>query len=336
LTEQVLVTGATGFIGHHLVGHLLQLGHQVTCLVRPTSDLSGLDQTRLRFVQGDLTGPDSLATAVAGVAVVYHLGGALTARRAQDFHRVNADGPAHLAAACARRPNPPTLVLLSSLAAAGPSPAGRSRTELDPPAPVSDYGRSKLAGEQAAARYAGRLPVTIVRAGWVFGEWDRDTLRIFRLVGYGLHPVPVAPSNRYSMIHGSDLAALLVLAAECGERCAPDGDPEMGLYYAAAEPSLDYAGIGRQVAAALGRGEPRIVHLPRPLTLALAGVPQMVSNLLNRPPSIVNLDKAREGFTGSWDCSPEKARLQLGFTPAASMEERMRQTASWYQQQGWL
>jgi nucleoside-diphosphate-sugar epimerase len=334
LTERVLVTGATGFIGHHLVGQLLQLGHPVTCLVRPTSDLTGLDRARLRLLPGDLTDPDSLAAAAAQAEVVYHLAGALTARRAADFHQVNAAGPRLLAQACARQPNPPTLVLLSSLAAAGPSPAERPSTELDPAAPVSEYGRSKLAGEQAVRQFADRLPVTVVRPSWVFGEWDRDTLTVFRMVRFGLHLVPVNPSNRYSLIHAADLVSLLVLAAGRGERCGPQ--PGSGLYHAAAGLSLDYAGIGRAAAAAQGLRPPRIIRLPRPLTLAVAGVPQLLTDLLGRPPGIVNLDKAREGFAGSWDCSAEKARRQLGFAPAASLEERMHQTAAWYREQGWL
>jgi len=335
LTERVLVTGASGFIGHHLVGHLLGRGDRITCLVRPTSDTTSLDRSQLEFVQGDMTDPDSLQAAVSQAGVVYHLAGALTARRSQDLHHVNAEGLAHLAAACAQSPHPPVLVILSSLAAGGPSPARRARTEADPPMPVSNYGRSKLAGEQAAQAHAATVPITIVRAGWVFGEWDRDTLRIFRIVRYGLHPVPVARANRYSLIHATDLAELLAAAAQRGERCAP-GEPGRGLYYAAEGRTLDYAQIGRLAAAALGRRPPRVVHLPRLLTLSVAGIPQFANNLIGRAPGIVNLDKAREGFAGSWTCSPAKARQQLGFAPSASLEQRMRQTAEWYQEQGWL
>ncbi len=335
MTERALVTGATGFIGHHLTQRLIQRGDQVACLVRPTSDTSGLDREALAFILGDLRDPESLQAATAGAEVVYHLAAALTARRARDFRRVNADGVAALARACAGQRTPPRLVLLSSMAAAGPSPAGRPSTEADPPEPISDYGRSKLAGERAAREHADRLPVTIVRAPWVFGEWDRDTLRVFRFVRHGLHPIPVDRSNQYSLIHAADLATLVVLAAERGERCEP-GQSECGLYYASDARTLDYAGIGLLVAAALGHARPRLIRLPRSLTLAAAAIPQFTSGLLGRPPGIVNLDKAREGFAGSWTCSPEKARRQLGFAPAATLEERMRQTASWYQEQGWL
>jgi nucleoside-diphosphate-sugar epimerase len=336
LTERVLVTGATGFIGHHLVQHLIRRGDQVTCLVRSTSDTSTLDRSHLQFIVGDMGDPPSLRAAMAGAEVVYHLAGALTARRPQDFMRVNTTGLAALAEACTQQPNPPVLVILSSLAAGGPSPAGRARTEADPAGPVSHYGRSKLAGEQAAQVHASQVPVTIVRASWVFGEWDRDTLAIFRTVRLGLHLVPVRRSNRYSLIHAADLAGFLVLAAQRGERCGPDLPAGGGLYYAAAEPTLDYAGIGQMAAAAMERRRLRVLHLPRPLTLAMAGIPQLVTAALGRPPSIVNLDKAREGFAGSWVCSAEKAQRQLGFSPTASLADRMRQTASWYREQGWL
>ena len=283
-----------------------------------------------------MSDPTSLRAAMVGAQVVYHLAGALTARRPQDFQRVNSAGLAGLAEACAQRPDPPVLVILSSLAAGGPSPAGRPRTEEDPAGPVSHYGRSKLAGEQAARAHASQVPVTIVRASWVFGEWDRDTLAVFRTVRYGLHLIPVARTNRYSLIHAADLADFLVLAAQRGERCGPDLPAGGGLYYAAAEPTLDYAGIGRMAATAMERGRLRVLHLPRLLTLAMAGVPQLLSRALGRPPSIVNLDKAREGFAGSWVCSAEKAQRQLGFSPSAPLADRMRQTASWYQERGWL
>lgn len=335
MTERALVTGATGFIGHHLTQLLIQRGDRVTCLVRPTSNTSSLDRSQLEFLLGDLRDPQSLRAATAQVEVVYHLAAALTARSRADFQAVNTEGVAALARACAERTHPPRLVVLSSLAAAGPSPVDRPATESDPAAPVSHYGRSKLAGEQAAQQHAKQLPLTIVRAPWVFGAWDRDTLRVFRFLRYGLHPVPVDRSNRYSFIHASDLAALLVLASERGERCAP-GEPDRGLYYGADNRTLDYAGFGLLVAAAMSRGRPRVMFLPRGITLAMAALPSFFSGLLGRPPGIVNLDKAREGFAGSWACSPEKARQQLGFAPAATLEERLRQTVAWYREHGWL
>jgi nucleoside-diphosphate-sugar epimerase len=335
LDDPVLVTGATGFIGHHVVQTLLEQGEPVRCLVRPTSDLRTLPTERLSLAYGDITEPEGLATTVAGVKVVYHLAASLTARSAQAFHSVNEIGTRNLAEACARSGSTPVLVVLSSLAAAGPNPADRPRREGEPPAPVSHYGKSKLAGERAARAFSDRIPVTVVRAPIVFGERDRDVFKMFRLVRLGVHLIPVAPSQRYSLIHAADLAGLLARAAAGGERCRSDSESE-GLYYVGYPEALTYPELGSQLAQALGR--PRVVSLPvpKPIVWAAAAAFEAGSRLIGRRPSIINLDKAREAFAGSWSCSPTKAEQQVAFRPALPLSTRLKQTADWYRAEGWL
>src|SRR5581483_5661701 len=100
--------------------------------------------------------------------------------RRGDFFEVNERGTRFVAEACAAQTFPPRLVLVSSVAAAGPAPRGQVRTEADPPAPVSHYGRSKLAGERAAAKFAASVPITIVRPGVVFGPRDTGFVQVLR------------------------------------------------------------------------------------------------------------------------------------------------------------
>ena len=335
MNDRVLVTGATGFIGPHLVNALIEQGDQVTCLVRPTSDISRLPTAQLSLQIGDITDPSTLQPALAGVGVVYHLTAALTAKSAQGFHLVNEGGTRSLAEACTRSSLLPTLVVLSSLAAAGPNPGDRPRSEQDPSVPISNYGRSKLAGERAARAFGGSIPLTIVRAPIVFGEWDRDVFKMFRLVKLGVHLVPVAPNQRYSLIHAAELAHLLIQAAATGERAEP-GSEASGLYYAAYDEQLTYSELGILLAEALGRRRVRTLPVPRPLTWAVAAGFELASRLTGRPPDIINFDKAREGFAGSWSCSPGKAQQQLGFAPAQPLKSRLRQTAEWYRAQHWL
>lgn len=335
MNDRVLVTGATGFIGHHVVSALIEKGDQVTCLVRPTSDTSRLPTAQLSLRIGDITDPTTLEPALAGVGAVYHMAAALTAKSARGFHSVNEVGTRNLAEACARSSSSPTLVVLSSLAAAGPNPDDRPRSEHDPSLPISNYGRSKLAGEQAARALGGLIPLTIVRAPIVFGQWDRDVFKMFRLVKLGLHLIPVGPSQRYSLIHATDLARLLVQAAADGERVEP-GSESSGLYYAAYDEQPTYADLGIQLAEALGRRRVRSLRIPNFLAWTVAAGFELFARLSGQPPDIINFDKAREGFAGSWSCSPAKAHEQLGFKPAQPLPVRLRQTAEWYRAQGWL
>ena len=140
---RVLVTGATGFIGSNLTAHLVERGDEVTCLVGGSSRREPLERLGVRFAVGDVRDAAAVRAAVRGADVVYHLAGIITAFRPAEMMEVNAEAFRNVAAGCADCETPPTLVAVSSLAAVGPSPPDRARTESDPPAPVSHYGRAK-------------------------------------------------------------------------------------------------------------------------------------------------------------------------------------------------
>ena len=336
--ESVLVTGASGFIGQHLVRRLIERGDRVSCLVRATSRIDELRSAGAQLITGDVTDRAGIESALAAsqAGVVFHLAGLVKALRTEDFLRVNAGGVEAVAAACADRADPPVLVVVSSLAAAGPGAVERPRVEGDSPAPVSAYGRSKLAGEQAAARYAARLSISVVRPPIVFGPGDRGVLEMFRPIARsGLHVVPGRAERRVSLIHVADLVALLLLAAEKGERLHPDGAPGQGVYFVAAEHDPTYAELGQAMARALGKKRATVVHLPGPL-VRLVGLCGDSLGRVRQRPGWVNSDKMAEALAGSWTCSSAKARTQLGWSPAATLAERLRETAQWYRQAGWL
>ena len=336
---KVLVSGASGFIGYHLTKALLAHGDEVTCLVRRASDLSRIESLDVKLAYGDVTEPGSLSGIVAGKTIVYHLAGLVSAFGSEQFHRVNEEGVRNMAAACAELSDPPVLLAVSSLAAAGPAGQGRPRTEEDPPGPVSNYGRSKRAGELAAEEFADRVPTTIVRPPIVFGEADKNCLDMFLSIKRcRLHFVPSRVARKFSFIHAADLARLLILAAEQGKRLVP---PENGVsgskgyYFADSGEHPSYHELGKMIGTALGYRHTFSVSCGPLLVWTIAAVGELAGRIRRRP-ALLGIDKAREATAGSWACCGKKAADELGFSVAKPLAERFRETAQWYRNENWL
>lgn len=337
---EALVTGGTGFIGDHLVRKLLERGDQVKALVRNPDRGRRLEEQDVRLIQGDVTDLDSLRGAVADVSVVYHLAGITKAFTAREYYDVNKAGVSNIARACAERDEPPVLLVVSSLAAVGPVGNGRFHEEGDEPQPVSLYGRSKLAGEKSAERYAGDVPTTIVRPPIVFGEQDKACLEMFKTVAKsGIHPVPGYFPKNYSMIHVEDLVQAIILAADRGKRMGGgDGTAKsegVGYYFAACDEHPTYYQLGRMIGTALGRRRTLTIPFATPVVRVVGAFGELAGRVRGQP-AVMNWDKSREATAGSWICSPEKAKQELGFEVTCSLSERLGQTAKWYREAGWL
>jgi nucleoside-diphosphate-sugar epimerase len=337
--SSVLVTGATGFIGLHLVEALVRRGERVRCLVRRTSRTDALSKLGVELAIGEPDQPAGLESALADVELVFHVAGITRAFSPEEFERVNRDGTARLATACAALPRPPRLVYVSSISATGPAPRGQIRIESDPAAPLSSYGRSKLGGEQALQLHAAKVPATIVRPGIVFGPRDPDVLRIMKFIqaarchiSPGMHP----PALSY--IYVADLVELLLRAADRGARlpAVQNGKPGQGHYFAVAAEHPTYAELGKIVRPMLKRPWAPVISIPGPVAWCVAGMTEGLSRLRGGRTDALNLDKIREALSSSWACSGEAARRELDFVPAAPLAQRLRETVEWYRCEGWI
>ncbi|MGL4512149.1 MAG: NAD-dependent epimerase/dehydratase family protein [Lacipirellulaceae bacterium] len=331
-----LVTGATGFIGARLVERLRAAGEEVVCLVRDPARAKGVTGPGVRLALGSLDDEASLAAAIDGIDTVYHLAGKTHGVTLAEFVAVNAGGTERVCRAAVACATPPTVVVVSSLSAAGPSPPDKPHTEHSPPAPISRYGRSKLLAEEAAQGYADRAPISIVRPPVVFGPGDRDGLLLFKaLRRFPLHFVPQLRGLPLSLVYVDDLVEGLVAAAQKGERCDPSGaDPSRGVYYVADPTPSSYAEMGRLAAGAMGRRAWVLCRRKYPLV-----VPALVGDLAAKfrgKASVMNSDKLREASANGWVCDPSKAFAQLGLTPPRPLAERYAETARWYEAAGWL
>jgi nucleoside-diphosphate-sugar epimerase len=296
----------------------------------------------VEIVYGDVTDPESLPPAVAGKSIVYHVAGCIRALRRRRLFEVNQEGCRHVARTCALQPRPPVLVVVSSLAAAGPSSGDKLRTEDEPPCPVSDYGRSKRAAEQTVQEFADRVPITVVRPAIVLGEADAISLALFRPIArVGLHFAVGWRPHRFSVIHADDLARLMVLAAERGARLLPCAgldsapDPFQGFYFAACDEHPTFGELGKMIGSALGRRRTLVVRAGVGMAWVAAGVTELAGQITRRP-FVYRLDKLREAAAGDWTCSPERARRELGFQVEVPLADRLRQTVAWYRNEKWL
>ena len=325
---RALVTGGQGFVGSHLCARLVAQGHRVRVLARPSSKLENLAGFDVDVVRGDVTAPETLHSAVAGCDVIFHLAGALKGLREQDLYRANADGTQNLlAAASGAQPRPSRFIYVSSLAAAGPSPGGKTpRTEVMPPRPLTWYGHSKLAGENAVHGSVG-LDWTIVRPPIVFGPRERDVLGYFRIARRGFLPVVGLSDRYYSLIYVDDLVDGLVRAA-----AAPSAVGEV--YFLAGPEIVSWVELGKSIASALGvRGRP--LRLPEFVAAAAGRIADLYA-LARGQPEIFSSQKVIEMLAPAWVCSADKAARDFGWRASTPLRDALATTAQWYREHGWL
>lgn len=323
---KALVTGGTGFVGGHLIDRLIAEGDEVTALVRSPAKAGGLAERGVRLVPGDLHDQEAMRRAAAGQDAVYHVAALVGAKDEAEFLRANQEGTANLVAAVEAQAPGARFLLVSSLAAAGPSERGRPRDADAASSPVTMYGRSKLASE--AVVRSSRLSWVIARPPAVYGPRDRDNfLSLFRLARYGVCPVFGDGTQELSLVYVTDLAAAL--------RHAAISDAAVGLAFFVNHPELVTSG---QILREIGRlhgTRVRLLPLPRPVATVALGISGGLASLLNRK-TILHRDKAHEFYQPAWTGDPGPLIRMTGWTPEFDLAKGLRATHDWYREQGWL
>jgi dihydroflavonol-4-reductase len=321
MSGRIAVTGANGFIGRNVVGHLHDAGWEVRAIVRPGRRCpvpAGVELVATEFVAADLV------RAAAGAQAIVHAAGRTRAATAQQFQAANIDVTRQVVEAAVELGA--RLVHVSSQAAGGPGTPEHPRSEDDLPCPLTAYGRSKLAAEEVV-KTSPRLRWTIVRPALVYGPCDRNALPLFRLAQRGIVlRAPRSPAPAYTFVHVDDVARGIEMAAtsataEC--QVFSIGHPQ----WVTADTLAD------TLARVLARPSRRL-RVPYALLRAAAAVGD-AATLCGRP---LALDRARlaELMAEGWVCSVEKARGRLGFSARIGLLEGFASTAAWYVRHGFL
>jgi nucleoside-diphosphate-sugar epimerase len=323
-----VVTGASGFVGSHVVDDLLAHGARVRCLLRPSSPTRWLEGKPVEIVRLGFDRVEPIAEALRDASWIVHAAGVTRARSAREFHEANVSVTERvLRAATSDGGGIERFVLISSQAAAGPADvSGRPVNEGERPDPVSRYGVSKLRAEELTLLLKDKLPVVVIRPPAVYGPRDSAIYSLFVAVKRHLMPV-LRNRGRFTIVYVEDVARAVRLALTHPR--AP------GQVYFVGEPDVtDYNELGDAVRSALGTWAMR-VSPPEILLRAGALASEAVGFVTGRP-ALLSLEKLREITAGDWVCSSAKIRTQLGWDPEVSLDEGVRRTAAWYREAGWL
>lgn len=320
--KKVCVTGATGFLGSHLLPMLQEAGAEITCIVRKSSNV---DKLGCKVAIADLSSGEGLAEAMTGQDIIIHMAALLFGYSYQNYLLSNSVAARQIGLAAREVER---VILVSSMAAAGPCSKPPGACENDTPCPVSAYGWSKLLAENILDNYLGEKLV-IIRPPIIYGSGDRGLLPVFRGVKRGLAAVP-GRSFPVSQIHADDAARAIMACALPGAR---------GIYHISGGAPLEMADFYRAMGKALDRHELAIINVPLPvmgLSAALCGLGGKIGKIFGMRPPSWNPDKYREARAGGWIANDSKIRKELGFEPHTSLAQGMEEAVAGYRVQGLL
>jgi len=325
----VLLTGANGFLGSHILDTLRQRGAAVRILLRRTSE-TGLIERQLPHVEvcyGSLQEPDSLEAAVRGMDCVIHCAGKTKVVRDRQYYSANLEGARNVVrAANAHKGSLRRLVHISSRAVLGPSTSDAPSSEDDAALPVSDYGRSKLLGEREVTGGC-QVPYTVLRPSAVYGPRDRDFLHLFRAVRMRLMPLFDGGRQEVNLVYALDVAEAVWRALEAPQAA--------GKTYNVASPHVSTAReLGEEIARQMHvRALP--VRLPAAALYPVCLGQELLSRITGRA-SVLSRQRYRELRAAGWVCSVERIRRDLGFVARTPLSDGIARTLAWYRRHGWL
>ena len=307
------VTGATGFIGKHVVDALTAAGWSVRLLLRRAPGGCEWRQSHPEVVGGSLDNANALARLVEGADAIVHLAGLIKAARREEFFDINCKAVARLAT-CVKRVSPRAhFLLVSSLAAREPG--------------LSDYAASKRAGEAAALDVLG-TGMTILRPPAVYGPHDRETLRFFQIAQWRHIPLLGAAEARVALIHVRDAARLVAAQAAASPR---------GEVFAMADQQpqgYSWQAVLGAAARAVANPAPRFFQAPRTVLQGVALLGDLAR--LAGSASMLNSQKLRELRHLDWGVAQHELAKPPGWAPDFDLDSGFSDAVAWYRAAGWL
>lgn len=301
MTGTVAVTGATGFIGKHIVRNLLSHGFHVRALTRSALKAS---ENKLSWVTGSLEDKRSLKELVSGVESIVHCAGQVRGHAEEIFFNCNVTGSLNLMQAAREGGACKRFLFMSSLAARHPE--------------LSWYANSKFIAEQQLTSISSGISLGIFRPTAVYGPGDKELKPLFSWLLRGVLPRLGAPEAQLSFIHVDDLAEAVSqwLLTEM-----PQSDT-YELCDGAAE-GYNWTRL-QQIGTSVRKGPVRSVGIPLPLLNTLADISMLLNRLARKEPMLTH-SKIRELTHSDWSASNKSLSEKINWFPKISLERALRE-----------
>lgn len=329
MSKKVLITGASGFVGYHLIEAALKADFDVYAAVRRSSDVSHLKEFDIHYVDLDYNSIESLKKQLETGQYQYiiHAAGITKAKNLEAYNKVNADYSRNLAiAASTANIELKKFVFVSSLAALGPL-SDLSGEIMDDTAgkPVTSYGASKLLAEEYLKNIP-HLPLIIIRPTAVYGPREKDIFILFKSISRGLEPHIGSFKQQLSFIYVKDLARVIIQALLSNVTRKQYNVSDGGIY-------------DRYVLALLTKNAMNKktfkFHLPIGIVAAMAAFMELIYKNSKAAPTL-NKEKMAELTAINWACNIDQVKKDLGFDPLFDLEKGLTETINWYKINKWL
>jgi len=323
-----VVTGASGFVGSHLVDLLLEKKYKVRCIIRKSSNLRWLNGKDVELHICELTNKEGLRKIFEGADYIYHVAGVVKSKKPEGYFAGNVETTKALLDVALEFKNIiKRFIIVSSATASGPSPINNPVSEDFPCKPITTYGRSKLAQEELAKSYMDQIPITVCKVAAVYGERDTEIFIFFNTYSKGLMTTIGLNDKQVSLIHVNDVVRGLYLAAI--------SDKAKGqIYFITSEKYYTWKEVGDATSKVMNKKSFKIA-VPHFVVYTIAGIAQFFS-MFSSKAATLNIEKAKDITRPAWISDYRKAYKDFGFKQEISLEEGIRKTVDWYKKVGWL
>ncbi len=328
MREKVLITGASGFLGYHLIQSAIENGLEVYAAVRRNSKIEHLKELPLKYLFINYEDEDDITRQLSENKIDYiiHAAGVTKAFRQEEYNQVNVTYTINLAKAAEKLGSDfKKLVFISSLAAVGPlKDVENTITEETNPNPVTAYGRSKLLAEKGLATIA--IPTAILRPTAIYGPRDKDIFIVVKTVNNGLDPYIGNIVQQLSFVHVKDVADVAVKSLSLINA--------KGIYNITDGNSYNRYQFSDITKILLKKKAVRF-HIPMPMVNLLAYFLETTNGWFKKP-SVINREKLHELAAINWICDISKATDELSFSPKFDLETGLEDSIAWYTANKWL